>query len=241
MTRIPVIAATPADGTSTNRPAGAGYDQKEIDHLLPEIQKQRRGMFNRLHLTGRKHRNVESGIKKAVVESEARRDTPLERSRRELEQMRATPVPTPTVVTTISSASPKPNRRWSSKLQKRGSSRAKAEAAGIAVPSPVPENAGLNGVTPDRPHTSDGVIGNGIEGSLQTHPTNGTSEQSPRSKRFMSRFHTHARHETVDVGIARSTFSDDGRSTSIGSIAVKGAPSKRTRFPLLKRALGLRQ
>jgi hypothetical protein len=236
MARIPVIAETPANGTSTNGPV-SGRDLKDIDHLLPEIQKQRKGMFNRLHLTGRKHRKAESGIKKSVVESEVRKDTPLERSRRELEQMRSTPAPTPTVVTTISSVSPKSSRRWSTKLQKRGS-----KAAAVAVPSTVPENTGgLGRVTPDRPHTSDGVIGNGIETSPQTPPTNGTSEQSPRSKRFMSRFHTHTRHETADIGFARSTFSDDGRSTSIGSIALKGAPSKRTRFPLLKRALGLRQ
>ena len=204
-----------------------------LDYFLPQYRKQRIGLLNRLSLSRRSRRNDASRIGKLELESAARRDMPLERSKLELERARiTTPSPVPTVSNTDKSPSTPPPKKWHSmspKLQKRVSRRAGSGSwlfrssdntpgaivgTSPAIPEANEQAVTTNGKNAHRPHTSDGVVKNGTPSA----PVIGVSEDGPQSK-------------SVDTNIPRTPLSDGGDS-SMG---------KKRRFPLLRKALGLRK
>lgn len=83
------VAASKAE-TSTDRKHASEADgaNHELEHFLPgKKEKKKPSLFHRLTFSKR-GRNKESGINKSQLDSAARRDTSLERSRVELERMR---------------------------------------------------------------------------------------------------------------------------------------------------------
>lgn len=240
----PALAAALADARNT-QPGPSANNPAEF---LREQRKQRSGLLSRLNPSKRKHRGEEVGIRKSDLESEARRDTPLERSKLALERARVTPANPAATGTTATATADRPQMKSqiSSKLQKRvsrfgsGSGQLQSNNVSSAVPPSIPEGGQQTpppdrGRDADRPHTSDGVVAHGS-------PNN--AGDSPRSKRFLSKLQMHNRQRTTDTSIPRSPLSDSGLTgwgVSGGKAALKGEEKKKSRFPMLKKALGIRR
>ena len=220
---LPVIP----DGKKTEE-----ISDRNMDYFLPHNRKQRTGLLHRLNLSKRGRRNDASGIDKLELESAVRRDALLERSKLELERARlTTPSPVPTASNTDKSPSTPP-KKWHSmspKLQKRMSRRAGSGSwlfrsndngpgtlVDILSTNPEVDEQGIttNGKEAYRPHTSDGIVENG----KPSVPNSRVNEDSTESK-------------VVDADAPRTPLSDGGDS----------AIEKKRRFPLLRKALGLRK
>lgn len=199
---------------------------RNMDYYLPQNRNQRTGLLNRLSLSKRGRRSDASRVGKLELESAARRDTPLERSRLELERARLT-TPSPISRTSNPDKSPTtPPSKWHSmspKLQKRMSNRVGSgswftRSSNNGMPPSIPEanehGITTNGNEPDRPHTSDGIVENGKPPATAT----GVNGDSPQAR-------------GVDVDGRRSPLSEGGASPR----------GKKRRFPLLRKALGLRK
>ncbi|EED17515.1 conserved hypothetical protein [Talaromyces stipitatus ATCC 10500] len=161
---------------------------EEVEAILSQPKK-KGGLFSRLRSPTRGS-GKDGKVRKSLIESPARRDTPLERSRHELARMRE------------ETASPK--------LQKRHRA---ASAFAETWPLNAEQASTLAGSaahsTQNRPSTSDGI-------------PNDKNNNRP----------VFSRHGTSD--------SVDSRVTSAASEVVIGRSGKKKRFPLLRRAFGLR-
>ncbi|KAH8701736.1 hypothetical protein BGW36DRAFT_290071 [Talaromyces proteolyticus] len=165
----------------------------EIDALLSQPRK--RGLLARF-----KSKSKDGKVRKSGLDSAARRDTPLERSRLELAQMRDD---------AFNGASPQPGRSTSPKLHKKQA-------------SPVPPASPLSvttapGPTQSRPSTSDGIVHSGFRTDI--------SAGSPSRPSYN-------RHGTGN--------SLDSEATQAASDVVVGRTGRKKRFPLLRKAFGLR-
>ncbi|KAL1958696.1 hypothetical protein VTO42DRAFT_4039 [Malbranchea cinnamomea] len=212
-----------------------------LDFVSPENRKQRAGLLNRLILSRRNRRSDVSRAGKLDVASTARRDTPLERSRLEIERARlATPPPAPPATSSINdSLLTTPPNRWRSmspKLQERLSTRTGSGTwlsrsnvqNGDAFTETTPNfskaneqatvaaviSVATNGDEAPRPHTSDGIV----ENEKPAVSNSEVKRKSSRSRRLVQEY-------------PQSPLSDGGDS-SMG---------KKRRFSLLRKALRLRQ
>jgi hypothetical protein len=161
---------------------------EELEAILSQPKK-KGGLFSRLRSPTRGS-GKDGKVRKSLMESPARRDTPLERSRLELAQMRE------------SAASPKLHKR-----QRAASAYtdtwplATGKASILAAPA----------TDMNRPSTSDGIA---------------HSQDKDNGRPLFNR------HGTSD--------SIDSRGTSAASEVVIGRSGKKKRFPMLRRAFGLR-
>lgn len=159
----------------------------ELEAILSQPKK--KGLFSRLRSPTRSS-GKEGKVRKSLMESPARRDTPLERSRLELAQMRE------------NAASPKLHKR------QRAVS-AYTDTWPLATGQTSTLAAPATGTT--RPSTSDGIA---------------HSQDKDNGRPLFNR------HGTSD--------SIDSRVTSAASEVVVGRSGKKKRFPMLRRAFGLR-
>ncbi|KAF3406734.1 hypothetical protein DPV78_001627 [Talaromyces pinophilus] len=156
---------------------------EELEAILSQPKK-KGGLFSRLRSPTRGS-GKDGKVRKSLMESPARRDTPLERSRLELAQMRE------------NAASPKLHKR---------------QRAVAAYTDTWPLATGQASTTnTNRPSTSDGIA---------------HSQDKDNGRPLFSR------HGTSD--------SVDSRVTSAASEVVIGRSGKKKRFPMLRRAFGLR-
>lgn len=156
---------------------------EELEAILSQPKK-KGGLFSRLRSPTRAS-GKDGKVRKSLMESPARRDTPLERSRLELAQMRE------------NAASPKLHKR---------------QRAVAAYTDTWPLATGQASTTnTNRPSTSDGIA---------------HSQDKDNGRPLFSR------HGTSD--------SVDSKVTSAASDVVIGRSGKKKRFPMLRRAFGLR-
>jgi hypothetical protein len=162
---------------------------EELEAILSQPKK-KGGLFSRLRSPTRGS-GKDSKVRKSVIESPARRDTPLERSRLELAQMRE------------NAASPKLHKRQRAASAYTDTWPLSTEqASALAASAPNTQN---------RPSTSDGIA---------------HSMDKDNSRPLFNR------HGTSD--------SIDSRVSSAASEVVIGRSGKKKRFPMLRRAFGLR-
>ncbi|KAK2798285.1 hypothetical protein FQN50_008890 [Emmonsiellopsis sp. PD_5] len=237
----------------------------EVGDMLDFPKKHRSGLLNRLSLSKRRG-NADNKIRKSELDSAARRDTPLERSRFELQRVKnlntnksdsrasfqAPIIPEEPVEKTVGGVSFSSTRRRSSGsishfANRIGSSSwpLRHHANGTTSQSPppaptIPEDAVPQDHNPspdsDRPHTSDGVMKNA------GHDTSASFTESTEPPNWTSRFRPrlHARrgtNSTIDEFSPVSTQSDAG--VSIGTAALGRGGSTKKKFPLLRKALGM--
>ncbi|KAJ5735576.1 uncharacterized protein N7483_000701 [Penicillium malachiteum] len=102
-----------------------GMTQRELEEFIMQPQGRKGGFLSRLGL--KKSKNPENRIRKADAESPSRRDTPLERSRLERENLRddsfVNGASRPAVVTTVTATQPEAPSSSPQKLLKKNSKR----------------------------------------------------------------------------------------------------------------------
>ncbi|KAL1970991.1 hypothetical protein VTN77DRAFT_2825 [Rasamsonia byssochlamydoides] len=221
---------TGRDQAEVSRPqSGPRMTQDKLEEFLSQPKK--RGLLARLTSTKKKSRFKDGKVRKSDLDSAARRDTPLEQSRVELEQMKGEDyflngygAHTVTTVT----AHPRPT---SLKLQKRKTREDASwplqatgpsnNSQGLAEPNdqtPLPDGV------PGRPQTSDGVVNHDDINRAHAGPEeDGGSGWSTRFSKLNGRRDTNS-------SIASKTASD----------VVVGRNGRKKRFPLLRKAFGLR-
>lgn len=218
---------------------GSRMTQNELERYLSQPKK--RGLLARLTSTRKKDRFKDGKVRKSDLDSPARRDTPLERSRVELEQMKgdgyfvngyAAHTVTTTVTANPRQASPKPQKRRTGESSQNDASWPLKEAE----PSDTPQGpAGANDPTSlpdghiaDRPQTSDGVVHRDDVNGAQAGPAEeGGGGWSTRFPKFPGRRDT------------SSTNGGTGPSKTASDVVV-GKNGRKKRFPLLRKAFGLR-
>ncbi|KAL1860056.1 hypothetical protein Plec18170_002005 [Paecilomyces lecythidis] len=211
-----VSADAPSDPAAVAASLVRGMSQAELEAYLSGPRKRgRSGIFNRL--TPKKNRDKR--IRKSDLESPVRRDTPLERSRAELNHVRGdSTVNGGTTVTAGSGpSSPKLHKRSFSKANEHDSWPLRS----TGPPLEVGEDDEIAG-SRRRPLTSDGVLKNGnLKGPRD--PGDTASENA-----WASRF--------------RPKNSRRGTDSTLGAASdvVVGRSGKKKRFPMLRRAFGLR-
>jgi hypothetical protein len=212
-----------------------GMTQRELEAFLMQPPGGRKsGLLKRLGL--KKSKNPDHRIRKADVESPSRRDTPLERSRLEREQLRQQPVVNGTrghTTTTISSnldePTPSPN------LLKRGSKRA-------GIPWPLRSNnseeqpsnsAPSSPQQPSRPSPPSTQQNGGRNGTVVVNDAPDSSAKEPTSPRVAA----NPDADTNDDSSVAATEEDGGPSAR--DVIISGSGRKK-RFPLLRKALRLK-
>ncbi|KAI9929987.1 hypothetical protein ASPWEDRAFT_23715 [Aspergillus wentii DTO 134E9] len=204
-----------------------GVSEQELEEFLHQPNRGRvSGFFSRLSI--KKPKNSDHRIRRSTLESPSRRDTPLERSRQELDQIREEPLGTVTTVTSDNvdnNHSPSP-----SKLLRKGSRRAgPGEKWPLEQDSKDSEAAKTNGVPlanrqPERPRTADGVLRNESAMVNGTSNGNGTAAKEPESP------HARSNGEGSHFGNRNSTALD----------VIIEPSGRKKRFPMLRKAFGLR-
>lgn len=174
---------------------------EDIDRILSRPKK--KGLFARLRSPTRSS-GQDGKVLKSRIESPARRDTPLERSRSELARMREGELNTYSGRPT----SPKLQKKQRSPFNDTWPLSSGQTSAFVATSRTA---------THDRPSTSDGIV----NGSNAKSFIGGDSLRPNMN-----------RHGTSD--------SIDSRVTSTASEVVVGHTGKKKRFPLLRKAFGLR-
>ncbi|KAL2220106.1 hypothetical protein M432DRAFT_298912 [Thermoascus aurantiacus ATCC 26904] len=233
--------AAPAEPSEIAAARVRGMTQAELEELLAQSRRKgKSGLFRRLTLSKRSRRHRAWGIHKSELESPARRDTPLERSRFELEQMRGDPFLNGSygqVVTTVTAEPPPP----SPKLQKRSSLllmasdswplRSLGSKATDSSPRAEQEHdqKGLSRSLSERPQSSGGTVRNGsTNGDGRPGTVAGLVEGEASANRWSTGLPSkiHDRNDMDSLGTA--------------SDVVLGSNGRRKRFPLLRKAFGLR-
>lgn len=216
--------------------------QEELEDLLSRSRRKGKpGLFSRLSISRRSRRQRDWGIHKSELESPARRDTPLERSRLELDHMRGDHFLnggfTPQVVTTVTAE----QRPSSPKLQKRsslllmGGDSWPLRGLGSKETDSSPrtgqdyDQKRSSRILSERPRTSGGTTKNGsadVDGRPGTVAgmVEGEASDIPWAARLRSEIHD--RNDTDSAGTA--------------SDVVLGRNGRKKRFPLLRKAFGLR-
>lgn len=226
-----------------------GMTQRELEEFLMQPPRGRKpGLLTRLGL--KKAKNPDHRIRKADVESPSRRDTPLERSRLEREQLRGEPftngVNGDRMVTTVTAdppepASPrKPGRRlskrhttgadhWPLRPEPRNETPEPIEQSRSLPSSPLQTtNAGPQAANAER---NGSVTVNGGEGAGPI-PTIKEEPEPPL-----------AGQAALDVSDARSDITGttaEEPGLSARDVVITGSGRKK-RFPLLRKAFGLRK
>ncbi|KAJ9218188.1 hypothetical protein DTO166G4_54 [Paecilomyces variotii] len=224
-----VSADTPSDPAAIAASLVRGMSQAELEQWLSGSRKRGRpGIFNRL--TPKKNRDNGKRFRKSDLEIPVGRGTPLEQSPVELNHVRGDSSISSgyghTRTVTLDSgyaSSPKLHKRSLSKTDVHDSwpLRSSGPPAETLQTENEDETASIAG-PPPRPLTSDGVIKNG--NARGSHNLGNTASESLWALRFRPR---HSR---------RGTQSTIGAASDV----VVGRNGKKKRFPMLRRAFGLR-
>ncbi|KAJ5619362.1 hypothetical protein N7510_003346 [Penicillium lagena] len=208
-----------------------GMTQRELEEFLMQPPGGRKpGLLKRLGF--KKSKNPDHRIRKADVESPSRRDTPLERSRLEREQLRNDSVVNGSrghTITTVSSNHDQPAS--SPKLLKRGSKRA-------GIPWPLHSNADEqpSNSTPSSPQQpsqpAPSTQNGGHNGTAMVNDAPDSSTKEPALPRMSS-----PGADTNDGSSIAATEEDHGPSAR--DVVISGSGRKK-RFPLLRKALRLK-
>ncbi|GAD97662.1 conserved hypothetical protein [Paecilomyces variotii No. 5] len=218
-----VSADAPSDPAAVAASLVRGMSQAELEEYLSGSRKRgRSGIFNRL--TPKKNRDSGKRVRKSDLESPVRRDTPLERSRAELNHVRGDSAVNGGYghTTTVTAGSGSPS---SPKLHKRSFSKANEHDSwplrSSGPPLEMREEDEIAG-SRQRPLTSDGILKNGT--MKGPRDPGDTASENAWASRFRPK---HSRRGTD------STF-------DAASDVVVGRTGKKKRFPMLRRAFGLR-
>ncbi|KAL2001744.1 hypothetical protein VTN02DRAFT_1329 [Thermoascus thermophilus] len=215
---------------------------EELEDLLARSRRRGKpGLFSRLSISRRSRRQRDWGIYKSEPGSRARRETPLERSRLELDHLRGDPILnggfTPQVVTTVTAeqrpSSPKLHKRSSLLLMGGDSWSLRGLGSKETDSSPRTgqdhDQKRLSRLLSERPRTSGGTSKNGsadVDGCLGTVAgvVEGEARDTPSAAHLQSEIHDR----------------NDKDSTGTASDVVVGRNGRKKRFPLLRKAFGLR-
>lgn len=227
-----------------------GMTQRELEEFIMQPPRGRKpGLLSRLGL--KKSKNPDHRIRKADVESPSRRDTPLERSRLEREQLREEPITNGVngdsgVVTTVSADPPEPTspRKLGRRLSKRHTTGAdhwplRAEPRN-ETPGPIPEHTQSLPSSPLQT-TKVGPPATNAErnGSITI---NGGEVPGPISTIKEEPEPPQAGQAGLDISDARSDITGTAAEEpglSARDVVIAGSGRKK-RFPLLRKAFGLR-
>ncbi|KAJ5263475.1 hypothetical protein N7478_011080 [Penicillium angulare] len=234
-----------------------GMSQRELEEFIMQPPKGRKsGLFSRLGLT--KSKTVDNRIRKADVESPSRRDTPLERSRLEREQLRVehhpygTPPPAPGIVTTVTATQPE-QPASPQKLLKKNSKRyttggtpwpLRPTAARINSAEPplrqlstsIPEQSASVPNSPLRSRMPP-LESTGRNGSVTINGGGGpetSAIKAPESPQI-----PRAGPDLNDDAASDITRSTEDNGPVARDVVIAGSGRKK-RFPMLRKAFGLR-
>lgn len=228
-----------------------GMTQRELEEFIMQPPRGRKpGLLSRLGL--KRSKNPDHRIRKADVESPSRRDTPLERSRLEREQLRGEPYVNGVngnsgVVTTVSADLPEPTspRKLGRRLSKRQTTSGDQWPLPVEpsneTPEPIPEHSQslpssplqTTRVGPPAPQAerNGSITVNGDEGAGAI-PTIQEEPEPPQ-----------AGQAVTDVNDARSDITSttaEEPGVSARDVVIAGSGRKK-RFQLLRKAFGLRK
>ncbi|WEW55967.1 hypothetical protein PRK78_001402 [Emydomyces testavorans] len=254
----PIINASTASKMS-NKDVSAfvsGHLDPRFDYHLPAKEKRpKKSVLSRIGLSKR-HLNDETKIRKSALESAARRDTPLERSQLELEQVRNTKPymgDTPATVSSVDGrSSSTPKSKWSRLSPGSHKQMNKLSRHPGSISWPLPAQGGtsprVSELSPDicgkeshnattvsssqainRSHTSDGMN----RRKPQSTPTDMPSDLDSN---WTARFLHHRHHRK---GTDSTLNSDASGGPSVGTTIILKDAKKKSRFPMLRRAFGL--
>ncbi|EEP78874.1 predicted protein [Uncinocarpus reesii 1704] len=234
----------------------------QIDFYHPAgEEKPKKSVLSRLSLS-RRRPDDEQKIRKSGLESAARRDTPLERSPLELDEVRNTKLyldqsTIPATVTSISGPlTPVAKNRWSrfsprSHRQTNKLTRHPVQTGSISWPLPAPEetprhatrlssNISDSGQDP-RPRATKSSSSR----ANRPHTSDGVDRRTAQfvpgdtlsdvDSTWKSRF-LHQRHHRI--GTDSTLIPDAGGGSSVGTVALNEG-RKKSRFPRLRKAFGL--
>lgn len=218
-----------------------GMTQRELEEFLMQPPRGRTSsLLTRLGL--KKSRDLDNRVRKADVESPSRRDTPLERSRLEREQLREEGYVNGSrgVTTTTVTSNPYEPMSPSGKLHKKknrfsiaGDSWPLGSGVEEAPPAPMPVAEQSNGVPPSalreqsEPAAPDPGPSNGVHVDEETPlgPIQETDSAQARSD---------VNDDTPDI----TTTKNNEAGPSARDVVIAGSGRKKARFSLLRKAFG---
>ncbi|KAJ5709164.1 hypothetical protein N7493_010498 [Penicillium malachiteum] len=223
-----------------------GMTQRELEEFIMQPQGRKGGFLSRIGL--KKSKNAENRIRKADTESPSRRDTPLERSRLERENLRddnfVNGTSRPTTVTTVTATRSEPPSS-PQKLLKKNSKRYTTggepwplrSTAGVNPSEPIPEQTAS---VPNSPSLTQKPP---AEPALRNGSTtvNGRGEGLSTTKAPESPIGPRAGPDLNDDAASDMTRSTD--ASEHGPVArdvVIAGSGRKKRFPMLRKAFGLR-
>ena len=207
-----------------------GMSQRELEEFIMQPNRGRKpGLLTRLGL--KKPKNTDSRIHKADVESPSRRDTPLERSRLEREQLREPFAGESTYTTTIEAEPSSPSSPKVLKKNKRhtyaGDSWPLRPAVQEEQPAPAPEHIQSAPTSPLQTEKPAPPVDGARNGSITVNGDNPGKETGPSP--------TGPEFNDASSDITNAT--DPGPTAR--DVVIAGSGRKR-RFPMLRKAFGLR-
>lgn len=220
-----------------------GMSQRELEQFLVQPPRGRKpSILNRLGF--KKSKNSDHGIRKADIESPSRRDTPLERSRLDREQVRNEPFvdgSLSTTVTTVTAAPPAspPSSKLLKKNTKRHTTASESwplhvNNARTETPEPVAEQSHSVPTSPLRTEKPAAAINHsGRNGSVVMNGENGApAVKAPESTEA-------GRTGPVSNDDKSDTTIPDDHGPSARDVVISGSGRKK-RFPLLRKAFRLK-
>ncbi|KAJ5100466.1 hypothetical protein N7456_006518 [Penicillium angulare] len=263
----PRVVSTPPASRDQNAPPNMsgmaavarqrGMSQRELEEFIMQPPKGRKsGLLSRLGL--KKSKPVDNRIRKADVESPSRRDTPLERTRLEREQLRneeyssGPPPPAPGIVTTVTATQPE-QPASPQKLLKKNSKRyttggapwpLRPTAARINSADPplrqlstsIPEQSASAPNSPLRSRMPP-LESTGRNGSVTINGGGGpetSAIKAPESPQM-----PRAGPDLNDDAASDITRSTEDNGPVARDVVIAGSGRKK-RFPMLRKAFGLR-
>ncbi|KAJ5689519.1 hypothetical protein N7462_003911 [Penicillium macrosclerotiorum] len=258
--RAPVVAAplpnrTPPASRDKNAPNMSGFaavarqrgmSQRELEEFLMQPPRGRKpGLLTRLGI--KKAKNSDNRIRKADVESPSRRDTPLERSRFEREQLREEPSLNGNrgVVTTVTAGSPEPASP--SRLVKRLSKRQPGGGdhwplqpePRIDASEPIPEHSQCLPTSPLQTTKPEAPAENTERNGSAAINGAGASGMVAAIKERHSLQTAEPGQDINDAASDITSTTAEEPNVSARDVVIAGSGRKK-RFPLLRKAFGLR-
>jgi hypothetical protein len=205
--------------------------QRELEEFLMQPNRGRKpGLLTRLGL--KKPKNPDNRIRKADFESPSRRDTPLERSRLEREQLRE-PYAGGSNITTTVHAEPQPPSPKLVKKNKRhtfaGDSWPLRPAVQEEQPAPAAEQIASAPSSPLRTEKPAPPVDGARNGSIAVGGETPNKETGP----------SQSGPEFNDASSDITNVTDPGPTATARDVVIAGSGRKK-RFPMLRKAFGLR-
>lgn len=218
-----------------------GMSQRELEQFLMQPPRGRKpSILNRLGL--KKSKNSDHRIRKADVESPSRRDTPLERSRLDREQVRNEPFGNGnlgTTGTTVSAATPAspPSSKLLKKSTKRhttaGESWPLHANTRTETPEPVAEQSHSTPTSPLRTEKPESPVNHAGRNGSVVNGENVAPAVKEANSPELDRSGPVLNDDKSDITIP------DDHGPSARDVVISGSGRKK-RFPLLRKAFGLK-